>query len=249
MIHKESFLNDCNRTRTHNHLDHKQALNHLAKLAKWLSCVASTHLFGTFDCMFLSCHMCMSESIHTLSCLNVKELIGWNSHNIWSLSDSNPQPLSLWTNTQQFTKLAKWLSWIVSTICKVRLTIYSYRVTHAFQSKSTLYHCLNVKELIGWNSHNIWSLSDSNPQPLSLWTNTQQFTKLAKWLSWIVSTICKVRLTVYSYRVTHAFQSKSMLYHCLNVKELLARNRWDTDTNNSIYDTDTDTTWPVWLNV
>ena len=24
---------------------------HLAKLAKWLSCVVSTHLYGTFDCM------------------------------------------------------------------------------------------------------------------------------------------------------------------------------------------------------
>ena len=28
---------DCNWTRTHNHLVHKRTLNHLAKLAKWLS--------------------------------------------------------------------------------------------------------------------------------------------------------------------------------------------------------------------
>ena len=29
------------------------------------------------------------------------------------------------------------------------------------------------------------------------------------------------------YHVTYAFQSKSALYSCLNVKELLARNRGD----------------------
>ena len=35
----------------------------------------------------------------------------------------------------------------------------------------------------------------------------------------------KFKLTVCSYHVTYAFQSKSTLYCCLNVKELLARNR------------------------
>ena len=48
-------LSDWNWTRTHNHLVHKRTLNHLAKLAKWLSCVVSTYLYGAFDCMFLSC--------------------------------------------------------------------------------------------------------------------------------------------------------------------------------------------------
>ena len=32
-------------------------------------------------------------------------------------------------------------------------------------------------------------------------------------------------LSVCSYHVTHAFQSESTLYCCLNVKELLARSR------------------------
>ena len=32
-------------------------------------------------------------------------------------------------------------------------------------------------------------------------------------------------LTISSYHVTYAFQSESKLYSCLNVKELLARNR------------------------
>ena len=52
--HKIWRLSDCNWTRTQNHLVCKQILNHLAKLAKWLSCVLSTYLYGAFDCMFLS---------------------------------------------------------------------------------------------------------------------------------------------------------------------------------------------------
>ena len=43
-------LSEYNWTRTHNHLFHKRILNHLAKLAKWISCVVSTYLYGTFDC-------------------------------------------------------------------------------------------------------------------------------------------------------------------------------------------------------
>ena len=59
-------LSDCNWTRTHNHLVHKQTLNYLTRLAKWLSCVVSTYLYGAFDCMFMSCHVHVSEWIHTL---------------------------------------------------------------------------------------------------------------------------------------------------------------------------------------
>ena len=42
--HEIWSLSDCNWTRTHNHLVYKQTLNHLAKLAKWGSCVVSTYL-------------------------------------------------------------------------------------------------------------------------------------------------------------------------------------------------------------
>ena len=59
-------LSDCNKTQTHNHLVHKQTPNYFAKLAKWLNCVVSTYLYGAFDCMFLSCHVRISEQIHTL---------------------------------------------------------------------------------------------------------------------------------------------------------------------------------------
>ena len=59
-------LSECNWTRIQNHLVLKRTLNHLVKLAKWLSCVLSNYLYGAFECMFLSCHVCVSEWIHTL---------------------------------------------------------------------------------------------------------------------------------------------------------------------------------------
>ena len=42
------------------------------------------------------------------------------------------------------------------------MTVCSYHVTYAFQSESTLYICLNVKELLARNRRGILSLSDSN---------------------------------------------------------------------------------------
>ena len=43
-------ISDCNETQTQNHLVHTPSSNHLAKLAKLLSCVMTV-----YDCMFLSC--------------------------------------------------------------------------------------------------------------------------------------------------------------------------------------------------
>ena len=48
-------------TRIHNHLVCKRTLRHLNKLNKQLSCVLSTYLYGSFDFMFLSCHVGVSE--------------------------------------------------------------------------------------------------------------------------------------------------------------------------------------------
>ena len=42
------------------------------------------------------------------------------------------------------------------------MTACSYHVTYAFQSESTLYNCLNVKELLARNRREIWSLKDCN---------------------------------------------------------------------------------------
>ena len=70
------------------------------------------------------------------------------------------------------------------------LTVCSCHVMYAFQSESTLYSCLNVKELLAQSWCEIWSLSDCN------WTRTQnhlvhkptlnhlaKFNHLPKWLS------------------------------------------------------------------
>ena len=42
------------------------------------------------------------------------------------------------------------------------LTVCSYHVTYTFQSESTLYSCLNVKELFARSRREIWSLSNCN---------------------------------------------------------------------------------------
>ena len=67
-------LSECNWTRTHNHLVHKQTLNHLAKLAKWLSCVVSTYLYGSSDCYGLI----MSR---TRFRVNPNSIVAWISKN------------------------------------------------------------------------------------------------------------------------------------------------------------------------
>ena len=60
------LISCCNWTRTHKHLVCKRTLNHLVKLAKWFSCVVSIYLYGAFECMFLPCHVRVSEWVHTL---------------------------------------------------------------------------------------------------------------------------------------------------------------------------------------
>ena len=53
---------------------------------------------------------------------------------------------------------------------------------------------------------------------------------------WVL--ICTVNSTICSHHVTCAFQSESALYSCLNVKELLARNRrdiWSLNESNWIW--------------
>ena len=47
-------LSDSNEIWTQNHLVRERTLNYLAKLAKWLSCVVSNHLYNAFGCMSCS---------------------------------------------------------------------------------------------------------------------------------------------------------------------------------------------------
>ena len=77
-------------------------------------------------------------------------------------------------------------------ICTVHLTVCYHHVTHAFQSESTPYSCLDLKEILARNKRDIWSLSDSNrirtPNYLICERTIIDLAKLSKWLSCIAST-------------------------------------------------------------
>ena len=59
-------LPDWSESRTQHHLIEKRSLNHLDELAKCLSCVVSTYLHGSSNCLLLSCDIGSSEWIHSL---------------------------------------------------------------------------------------------------------------------------------------------------------------------------------------
>ena len=88
-----SKFDDCYGTRTHNHVVRKRILNHLAKQAKRLSCVVSTYPYDAFHWMFLSCHVRVSEGIHTLQFryrVCFEQGVSWYSGNcrIWIHSET-----------------------------------------------------------------------------------------------------------------------------------------------------------------
>ena len=64
-------------------------------------------------------------------------------------------------------KLDKWSAY---TVC-------SCHVTYAFESESTLYSCLNVKELLARSRHEIWRWGDCN------WTRAQNHLVLKRTLN------------------------------------------------------------------
>ena len=117
----------------------------------------------------------------------------------------------------------------IQTTNTSNLTVCSCHVTYAFQSESTLYICLNVKELLVRSSSEIWSLSDCNwartQNPLVRNRTLNHLPKLTSdWdVFWVL--ICTVHLIVYSCNVTYAFQSESTLCSCLNIQELPAWSR------------------------
>ena len=64
-----------------------------------------------------------------------------------------------------------------------QLTVCSCHVTYVFQSESTAYSCLNVKELLARRSHKIWRLSDCS------WTWTQNHLVLKRTLNHLAKLI------------------------------------------------------------
>ena len=125
-------------------------------------------------------------------CLNVKKLLARNRRDIWSLSDIN----GIRTHNHLVCKptlkhLADWaVLWLL--ICTVHLTVCCYHVMHAFQKKSSIYNCLNIKEILAPNMRNIWSLSDCNrtrtQNDLVSKRTLNHLEKLGEWLSCVVST-------------------------------------------------------------
>ena len=85
-----SSLSDCNVTQTYNHLVRKRNFNHLIKLSKSFSCVVSTYLYGAFECMFLSCHVRISDESTLYNSMNVKKFHAQNRRKILRLSGLRP---------------------------------------------------------------------------------------------------------------------------------------------------------------
>ena len=65
---------------------------------------------------------------------------------------------------------------------------------------------------------------------IDLKTQIFTFTALVKPRNFVVKNYINI-MTVYYYHVTYVFQSESAVYSYLNVKELFARNRSDSDSN------------------
>ena len=119
--------------------------------------------------------------------------------------------------------------WVI--ICTVCFAVYSCLVPCAFQSDTTVYSCLNVKETLLWSRPKIWSLSDCNwTLALNYLVCKQTFNylaKLAKWLSSVLSSYLYAGIWLLCFHVTYTFQNASIFYSVLNFKELVARRRRD----------------------
>ena len=82
------------------------------------------------------------------------------------------------------------VSWVL--ICTVHLIACFFHVTYEFESESTLYSCLNVKELLARSRRHIGRLSDCNGtrihNHLVPKRTLNHLAQLTKWLSCAVST-------------------------------------------------------------
>ena len=80
--------------------------------------------------------------------------------------------------------------------------------------------------------HTTWLQLDSNPQPLSSYTDTQTFSQSGQMIELCCEYLSVQCTWLYALIMSHMhFLSESTFYNCLNVKQLL----WKI-------------IWPVWLN-
>ena len=109
----------------------------------------------------------------------------------------------------------------------VRLTVCSGHVTYAFESESTLYNCVNVKELLARSRRKIWSLSDcklawTQHDLVCLWT-FNHLAQLTKLLSCVLSTYLYGAFDC-MFLSCQVFEKESKIYSFLNFKELLGQS-------------------------
>ena len=111
-------LNDCQRTRSDNHLVLKKIFNHFANATKWLRWIVSRYLYGAFDCMSFLCDVRISEWIHTLYLPEWQDILVSKRSNILNLYDCHwTRSYNLLLLEKTFNHLArptKWLIWIMS---------------------------------------------------------------------------------------------------------------------------------------
>ena len=93
--------------------------------------------------------------------------------------------------------------WVL--ICKVNLTVCSCHVTYPFQDESTLYSCLNIKELFAQSMREMWNLSYCN------WTGTQNHL-VCKWTMNHLAKLSEYLSCVLSIYLYGAFDS--IFLHC-----------------------------------
>ena len=80
--------------------------------------------------------------------------------------------------------------WVL--ICTVYFTVCSCHVTSVFQSESTLYSCMNVKEFLARSRLEIWRWSDcywsQTQKHLALKQTLNHLAKLARWSNCVLRT-------------------------------------------------------------
>ena len=128
---QRDYWTDCNWTRTHNHLFHKQTINHLAKLAIRLSCVVSTvHLtvcIWIYDYLTVWCIWLYRVWIHS-------EMCTWHGKYIQS-------KYILTTQLNRLASLAKWLSvrlWTKWLWVRVQLQSLKLQILRLLLARSSL---------------------------------------------------------------------------------------------------------------
>ena len=128
----------------------------------------NTQPFSQTDQMIELCSEYLSVRCIWLYVLGMfKELHARSSRDIlrfkWLQLDLNPEPLGSKMNTQPFGQaglIIELCSEYLSVRC-IWLYLFVMSLTR-FQSESTLYSCMNVKEILAWSRRKIWNLSDCN---------------------------------------------------------------------------------------